>query len=336
MPKMGHTNWTVPFAAGTLMAVGYKGGKVFCNASVTTAAAADRIKLTLVTPTNGILLRDGQDSALVSVGVVDSHGVPVPDASHHIRFSTSSSQGAAVVGVANGDPANHEPTRGTAIAAFHGRAAAVIRVGGPKGADAAAAVTVTASAAGLGSGDVTLQLQPTQTAAPTRLLTDDDDASMPLTTMPAHDGRVQRDNDDGGVEPSRQQRRAVERHGRRGYNLLASVVLVTGERTAAAADGNHTAHARLDLDQRPPAAGKPCGSQPHACRQEPAAAAVGAQGGARGARKGLPAAALRLQAKREHGRARRRGENCEDGALGALPVRNRERRRAGAGVDTER
>ena len=165
VPKMGHANWSVSFVAGTLTAIGYKDGEVSCNASVSTATAPARIELTLVAPKSGILLSNGQDSALVSATVLDAHGVPVPDASHRIHFATSSRQDAEVVGVANGDPANHEPTRGAKIAAFHGKAAAVIRVGGGL-SDAvrdgipSLSLTVTASAIGLKSGEVSLQLHP--------------------------------------------------------------------------------------------------------------------------------------------------------------------------------
>jgi beta-galactosidase len=115
VPPMGHVNWSVPFVAGTLTAIGYKDGKVFCNASVSTAGTADRIELKLVTPKDGVVLANGQDSALVSAAVVDVHGTIVPAASHRISFASSSHKDAAVVGVANGDPANHDATRGATI-----------------------------------------------------------------------------------------------------------------------------------------------------------------------------------------------------------------------------
>ena len=161
VPPFGHVNWSVPFSPGTLTAVGFKDGQVFCNASVSTAHRAHHLELTLVTPKDGVVSADGQDSALVSARVVDVHGVLVPSASNRISFGSSSRHDLQVVGVASGDPANHDPTRAADIAAFHGMAAAILQAGGgPSGpTPSGAPVTITAAAAGLQSATVTMRLK---------------------------------------------------------------------------------------------------------------------------------------------------------------------------------
>ena len=163
MPAMGHVEWLVPWAAGELLATGYKAGQPYCNASVKTAQAAHSISLEVVSgkDISGADLRaDGQDAAIVAATVVDAEGVAVPDASHYISFTTAT--GGAVVGIANGDPASLERTRAAQGSAFHGKIAAIVQRAVAASAVAAeqplGPLTVTASSPGLAAGTVALAL----------------------------------------------------------------------------------------------------------------------------------------------------------------------------------
>jgi beta-galactosidase len=87
---------------------------------------------------------DGEDVVLVSAEVVDAAGRPVPGAEDEVEFGVEGGNGAAVIGVGNGDPSSHEADKGKVRRAFHGRCMAIVKVG-----TGAGALRVTARAAGL-------------------------------------------------------------------------------------------------------------------------------------------------------------------------------------------
>ncbi len=96
--------WQVPFAVGTISAVGYRDGKPVARAEHRTAGSAVGIRLEAdrLTLENG-----GQDTVPVRVSVVDAEGIEVPTASDLIRFTIEGD--GFVAGVGNGDPNSHEP-----------------------------------------------------------------------------------------------------------------------------------------------------------------------------------------------------------------------------------
>ncbi len=96
--------WQVPFAAGTISAVGYRNGEPVAKAEHRTAGVPVRIRLEAdrTTIENG-----GQDTVPVRVSVLDQEGIEVPTASDLIRFEVEGD--GFVAGVGNGDPNSHEP-----------------------------------------------------------------------------------------------------------------------------------------------------------------------------------------------------------------------------------
>ena len=70
---------------------------------------------------------DGTDIALIRAAVVDVNGVLVHNSTANITFSVLSGP-ARVVGVGNGDPADHHPNHVPWKQAYHGLARAVLRV----------------------------------------------------------------------------------------------------------------------------------------------------------------------------------------------------------------
>ena len=144
-----HLQWNVPFAAGTLQAVGYVNGQAaMTNTEVTTGAPAG----ILLQPDRGTILADGQDVSIVTVAVVDSQGRIVPVATNTINFSIS---GGAIIGVGNGDPIDHEADKATnnvwLRSVFNGLAQVIVQ-----STNVAGSIVLTATATGLSSTNVTI------------------------------------------------------------------------------------------------------------------------------------------------------------------------------------
>ncbi len=121
-PNSAHLQWTVPFAAGTLMAKATKGGVVVVTDTVQTAGAPAALALKADRTT---LAADGNDLSYVEVDVLDSKGVIVPQASDMITFSLAGP--GAIAGVDNGNAISHESYKGNTRSAFTGKALAIIR-----------------------------------------------------------------------------------------------------------------------------------------------------------------------------------------------------------------
>ena len=106
VPKLGHVEWSVPYAPGVLEARGTKGGKPFASERVETTGAPAALRLVA---DDRKILADGEDVAVVRVEVVDAKGRVVPTASNDVRFAVA---GAATIGgVGNGDPSDHDPDK---------------------------------------------------------------------------------------------------------------------------------------------------------------------------------------------------------------------------------
>ncbi|MDE3099021.1 MAG: DUF4982 domain-containing protein [Verrucomicrobiota bacterium] len=147
---LGHLEWSVPYAAGTLQAVGYIGGQpVITNTIVTTGSPA---AITLQ-PDRGTILADGRDVSLVTVSVVDAQGNVVPTATNTVTLSVSG--GGTLLGLGNGDPNCHESDVATnnigVRSVFNGLGQVIVQ-----SLTNAGSITLTASGAGLTSANVTL------------------------------------------------------------------------------------------------------------------------------------------------------------------------------------
>ncbi len=106
MAKNGHLEWTVPYSAGTLKAIGYTAGKNVLTETVQTTSAAAIIALEAHKTT---LKADAQDVAVIKVSMLDKKGLPVPDANNEVSFKL---QGPGrIIGVGNGNPTSLEPDK---------------------------------------------------------------------------------------------------------------------------------------------------------------------------------------------------------------------------------
>lgn len=111
--------WEVPFEAGELKLVGYKGG----------AEAACCVKKTSLQPDRIILapcfeaFDEITEEIPVMVYLADENGTIVPNADNKIKFSIS---GGKILGTGNGDPNCHEAFDGKTRSLFAGKAMVIV------------------------------------------------------------------------------------------------------------------------------------------------------------------------------------------------------------------
>ncbi|MGB7567799.1 MAG: glycoside hydrolase family 2 TIM barrel-domain containing protein [Chitinivibrionales bacterium] len=123
-----HLTWSVPYAAGTLKAVGRKGGATVAADSIKTTGAAAAIALT---PDRSRIAGDGEDLSFVTVSVVDVNGLTVPTAANSIDFTCAGA--GTIVGVDNGDPANHLSMKASVCPANNGQCLVIVQSNGTTG-----------------------------------------------------------------------------------------------------------------------------------------------------------------------------------------------------------
>lgn len=155
--KEGDTNgavreWSVPFVAGVIAAVGRDGGRTVATNELRTAGKPVRLVLT----TDRLSLTPVWDDVVpVRAEVLDAKGITVPSADELITFKVSGP--GLVAAVDNADTASLEPFAATACHAYRGRCTAYLRASQARGR-----ITVTATAAGLKSGSVGIWAAPVQ------------------------------------------------------------------------------------------------------------------------------------------------------------------------------
>jgi beta-galactosidase len=138
--------FTVPYAPGTLKAVGVNGDREVATSVLETTGEAAKLKLTADRST---LRADDEDLSFITVEAVDAKGRPRLDASQEVQFSISGP--GTIVAVSNGDQQSTEPYQGDHRAVFGGRAVVVVR-----SSRTAGAIHLKATTAGLSAGEVTV------------------------------------------------------------------------------------------------------------------------------------------------------------------------------------
>ncbi|MGB7746903.1 MAG: beta-galactosidase GalA [Verrucomicrobiia bacterium] len=141
-----HVAWNVPYAAGTLLAVGYRNGQAVVTNSVQTTGTPAAVALI---PDRNTILADGCDVSVVKVAVLDAQGLVVPMATNEIYFSIS---GGAILGVGNGNPTSLEADKASSQrAVFNGLAEVIVQSTNQTGS-----IILTATATGLTSTNITI------------------------------------------------------------------------------------------------------------------------------------------------------------------------------------
>lgn len=104
MDPNGHLQWQVRYAPGTLLARGYRSGRLVLTSEVKTTDVASSLSLQADRTT---IVADGRDVALVTVALRDRDGLVVPTANHLVYFNLTGP--GRILGVGNGDPSCLEP-----------------------------------------------------------------------------------------------------------------------------------------------------------------------------------------------------------------------------------
>ncbi|HEY6491469.1 MAG TPA: glycoside hydrolase family 2 TIM barrel-domain containing protein [Terracidiphilus sp.] len=146
--------FSVPYAPGTLKAVGLRGDRVVAESVLRTTGAAARLRMTA---DRTVLQADGQDLSFVTVEAVDAEGRPDLHADQEVQFAISGPGVIAAVG--NGDGQDADAYQGDRRKLYQGRALVVIR-----GSRQTGTITLTAQTAGLREGSLAIDAK----AAPLR------------------------------------------------------------------------------------------------------------------------------------------------------------------------
>ena len=137
----------VPYAPGTLKAVGLTGGRAVAESILTTTGQPARLRLTADRP---VVQADGQDLSYITVEAVDAGGRFESNAGQQVQFSITGP--GAIVAVGNGDGRDNESYQGTRRKLYQGRALVVIRTSKQGGS-----IRLTATAPGLSGAAVTIE-----------------------------------------------------------------------------------------------------------------------------------------------------------------------------------
>jgi beta-galactosidase len=142
--------FTVPYAPGTLKAVGLRGHRAVAESVLTTVGKPVRLRLTA---DRTALQANGQDLSFITVEALDAHGKLQPNADQEIHFVLTGPGVIAAVGNANGR--DNAPYQGDHRKLFQGRALIVVRTNKQSGS-----IHLTASTAGLTDSSIDLQAKP--------------------------------------------------------------------------------------------------------------------------------------------------------------------------------
>jgi beta-galactosidase len=138
--------WNVPWAAGTLKAVGTNGNKEVCSFELKTTGRATAVKLM---PQSASITADGRSICFIEADVVDAEGNRVFAADNEIAFDI---QGPGkIVGLDSGDLRSHENFRASARKVYQGRCLAIVQ-----STLEAGTITVKAGAVDLASDQVSI------------------------------------------------------------------------------------------------------------------------------------------------------------------------------------
>ncbi len=139
--------FAVPYAPGTLKAVGVRGDRTVAESILITAGAPARVRLTA---DRRSIRADGQELSFVTVETLDAKGRFQPNADQDVQFAISGPGVIAAVG--NGDGKDGAPYQGDRRKLFQGRALVVVRTSKQSGL-----IRLRAAIPGLSPGVVTIE-----------------------------------------------------------------------------------------------------------------------------------------------------------------------------------
>jgi beta-galactosidase len=140
--------WEVPYQAGELKAIGYRGKKQINTAILQTTGEPTQIKLSV---DRSKIKADSQDLCYITVELLDQNGVRNPKAENLMKFEIDGPGG--IVGVANANPVSLESYQLPQRKAWQGRCLVIVKSDDQKGK-----IVLKASSAGLTSSTIVLQV----------------------------------------------------------------------------------------------------------------------------------------------------------------------------------
>jgi beta-galactosidase len=147
--------FSVPYAPGTLKAVGLRGGRVVAENVLTTAGEPVRLQ---VTADRTVVEANGEDLSFVTVEAVDAHGQPDLHADQEVQFEINGPGAIAAVG--NGDGQDADSYNGDRRKFYLGRALVVIRTSRQTGL-----IKLTVKSSGFSDGSLTIRAKAPQQGA---------------------------------------------------------------------------------------------------------------------------------------------------------------------------
>jgi beta-galactosidase len=105
-------------------AKGYTDGKTVATEELATTGPAARIRLA---PAFTDVAANGEDAVVVPISVLDQQGRVVPDSDNQITVQLTG--GGRLVGIGNGNPADHDPDQAARRKVFHGHCLVIIQAG---------------------------------------------------------------------------------------------------------------------------------------------------------------------------------------------------------------
>jgi beta-galactosidase len=139
--------WQVPYAAGTLKAIGYSGNKPVSESALQTSGKTNAIKMTA---DRSKITADGQDLSYVQINLTDAKGVINPNAENLVKFELDGP--GEIIGVGNGKPTSLESYQLPQRKAWQGQCLVII-----KSTREAGTVTLKAKSDGMPEARVTIQ-----------------------------------------------------------------------------------------------------------------------------------------------------------------------------------
>lgn len=141
--------WKVPYAAGELKAIGFKGKKIIQSRILKTAGKASQLSLSA---DRSQLFADSQDLCYITVECLDGNGNRDPKATPLLKFSVSGD--AQIVGVGNADPMSTESYQQPQRKAWKGRALVILKAGKQSGT-----IRLTASGNGVKGASINVDVK---------------------------------------------------------------------------------------------------------------------------------------------------------------------------------
>ena len=135
-------SWDVKYKPGTLIAKGYRNGKLIVTDKVVTSGEPCSVR---VSAYKNNLKADGDDAVTLKFEILDKKGIVCPNADNIINIKVKGN--GHLIGVDNGSPANTNPAKLPEVRAFCGLCSAIVQTN-----EEAGSIFITATSKNLTDG----------------------------------------------------------------------------------------------------------------------------------------------------------------------------------------